>query len=94
LAEFNRDTPSVVKELRLPCWTESSKLAFPEPQPPAGLVLAATMPTDHPRYGREWAAAKQAEITARRVEEQRNIEAEAAAAGEDKRKYERALVAR
>jgi hypothetical protein len=51
LSEFSRDEPSISRELKLPSWTESNKLAWPPPARPAGVVLAEAMSGDvDPRY--------------------------------------------
>jgi hypothetical protein len=88
---FTRDTPSVGRELRLPDWQDSVRMAWPPPSIPAAALLAAAMPTDHPRYSRDWPEVLKAETAARRADEQKRIEAEAARSAEAKREYERAL---
>jgi hypothetical protein len=78
LESFDRDTVSVTRDLRLPDWRQSTKLAWPPRSPSAGVVLAeSVIPAIDPRYSADWASAKAAEMAARRTEEQRNIEQEA-----------------
>jgi len=54
LESFTRDAPSITRELRLPDWDQSNKLAWPRPQMPLGVLvlqgLAAAV--DHP--GDNW----------------------------------------
>ena len=50
LEGLTRDTPSITKELRLPDWKESDKLAWPPRQTPLGVLVAQGMgaAVDHP----------------------------------------------
>ncbi len=43
LERFTRDTPSITKELRLPDWKKSDKLAWPPRQTPLGVLVAQGM---------------------------------------------------
>jgi hypothetical protein len=90
--EFSRDEPSVTRELRLPDWRNSERMVWPPRQPSPGVMIAESMlPNRDPRYTADWAAAKDAEIAARRAEEQQCIADEAARSAESKREYEASL---
>jgi hypothetical protein len=51
---FTRDEPSITKELRLPDWDQSNKLAWPRPQTPLAVlaVQGVAAAVDHP--GDNW----------------------------------------
>jgi hypothetical protein len=54
-------------------------------------MIALSMPTDAPRYSRDWPEVQRAETAQRRADEQKLIEDEAARTAESKREYERSL---
>jgi hypothetical protein len=89
LSEFSRDEPSISRELKLPSWTESNKLAWPPPARPVGVVLAEAMSGDaDPRYSAHWREALREETDRRIADEQRRIADEAARTAQEKRDYE------
>ena len=88
---FTRDAPSITRELQIPDWQQSSKLAFPLKGLSAGVEVALSMPTSHPRYSRDWSEEHKADIARRVAEENTRIEREAAHTAEDKAAYERSL---
>lgn len=93
LDQFDRDNPSIFRDLRLVDWHKSTKLAWPIIGPSAGLAIAmAAQPDFDPRYSADWHKAKQAETAARRIQEQQRLEAEAAATRASKAEYERSLL--
>jgi hypothetical protein len=68
LEAFSRDTPSITKELTLPDWNNSGRMAWP---PPRQLNLSALMPPQDPRFGPDWCSpevlsAREAEAQAER----------------------------
>jgi hypothetical protein len=93
LDAFTRDTPSLTRELRLPDWTESNRLAWPPPQTPAAVLLAGSVAATHDprRYSADWREALREETDRRVAEEQKRLEQEAARVAEDKTAYERSL---
>jgi hypothetical protein len=77
LAAFSRDEPSITKELRLPNWEQSEKMAWPPPQVPLGVLVAQSMvPAAHP--GRDWWRAKEGEARAQRERQEREEQEEQA----------------
>ena len=54
LEGFTRDEPSITNELRLPDWDQPTKLAWPRPQTPLGVLVLQGMAAavDHP--GDNW----------------------------------------
>jgi hypothetical protein len=89
LESFDRDSVSVTRDLRIPEWHASNKLAFPPPQPRGSVVLAeSVIPARDPRHSADWASAKAAEITARRQAEERNIKLEAEREASSRLAYE------
>jgi hypothetical protein len=91
IESFTRDTPSITRELQIPDWRQSSKLAFPLKGLSAGVEVALSMPTSHPRYGRDWHLEQKTDIARRADEENRRIEQEAAHTAENKAAYETSL---
>ena len=89
LSEFSRDEPSISRELKLPSWTASNKLAWPPPARPLGVVLAEAMSGDaDPRYSAHWREALREETDRRIADEQRRIADKAARTTQEKRDYE------
>ena len=89
LEDFSRDQPSITRELKLPSWTESNKLAWPPPARPVGVVLAEAMSGNaDPRYSAHWREALREETDRRIADEQRRIADEAARIAQEKQDYE------
>ncbi len=89
LSEFSRDEPSISRELKLPSWTESNKLAWPPPARPVGVVLAEAMSGDvDPRYSAHWREALREQADRRIADEQRRLADEAARTAQEQRDYE------
>jgi hypothetical protein len=93
LTEFNRDQPSLTRELRLPEFVESCRLAYPAPTTPASVMIAETVATIHDgrRYSSAWPEMLKQENARRVAEEQNRIEQEQRRTAEDKSSYERSL---
>lgn len=70
LESFSRDNPSLTQELKLPDWEQSTKLAWPPPQPSLGKIMAQTMAVPyHP--GAAWAEHAHERAAAVREEQER-----------------------
>jgi len=89
LSEFTRDEPPISRELKLPSWTESNKLAWPPPARPIGVVVAEAMSGDaDPKCSANWREALREETDRRIADEQRRIADEAARTAREKQEYE------
>jgi hypothetical protein len=72
LGGFNRDTPSIIKQLQLPDWSNSAKLLYPPPRPSPAAAYAATLaPAYDDHRGADWWKTVGARHEARRTESQR-----------------------
>jgi hypothetical protein len=55
LGGFNREQPSLTKQLQLPDWDNSAKLLYPPPQPSIAAAYAETMaPANGDHRGANW----------------------------------------
>jgi hypothetical protein len=89
---FDRESPSIAKELRLPDWKRSAMTAWPPPRVPLAAQYAESMtPSRDPRYGSDWAAARKEDNARRSEVADRRVEEEAARQAESKRAYEESL---
>ncbi len=89
LTEFSRDEPSITRDLKLPDWSESNKLAWPPSAPTAGLVLAtAVAPAFDRRYSADWYQALAEDTKRRKLDERQRIADEASRETESRRVYE------
>lgn len=94
LDEFSRDEPSINRELRLPDWQESNRLAFPpRDDEPFAVRVAAPVASVHSRkrHSADWAEAMTAETQQRKLLEQQRLADEAEHTAEQKREYERSI---
>jgi hypothetical protein len=94
LTEYSRDQPPLARELRIPDFIESNKLAFPpSDDTPIAVRVAAPVAQVHDRrrHSADWAEAMTAEHEQRKVLERQRIEQEAALQDESKREFERTL---
>jgi hypothetical protein len=93
LDAFTRDQPSLTRELRLPDWVESCKLAYPAPTTPASVMIAETVSSVHDRrrHSSLWPEALREENARRVAEEQKRIEQEQRRVAADKAAYEASL---
>jgi hypothetical protein len=70
LESFGRDNPSLTQELKLPDWEQPTKLAWPPPQVPLGVLVAQSM-ASAPHPGGNWWQHNQERAAAVREEQQR-----------------------
>ncbi len=93
LDDFTRDQPSIVRELRLPSWTDSSRMAWPPRETPASVLLAESIASqgDPRRHSGEWYRVLAEDVERRKAEEQQRIEAAQRGVAADKAAYERSL---
>lgn len=90
---FNRDQPPITRDLKLPDWVESNRLAWPPASTPASVLLSESIATVHDRrrYSGEWPEALREETEQRKAQEQKLIADEAVRVAAEKAAYERAL---
>lgn len=69
LDRFSILAPEISKELKLPCWEDSSKLVWPLPQLPLAVSAAACVPS--PSAGPKWFEGQRARAAAERSEAER-----------------------
>jgi len=93
LDDFTRDQPSVVRELRLPSWTDSSRTAWPPREIPASVLLAESIASqgDPRRHSGEWYQVLAEDVERRKAEEAQRIADEQRRVAEDRRAYEASL---
>ncbi len=93
LEAFSRDQPSLTRELRLPDWVESAKLAWPARAVPASVLLSEAVSSIHDprRHSGDWHEVLKEDNARRIAEEQRRIADEQQHAEESRRAYERSL---
>jgi hypothetical protein len=71
--DLSRAHPSITRELQLPDWVNSSRLAWPPPKTPLALLVAAGSPAPfHP--GANWAQFNQERAKAERAQAERVAE--------------------
>jgi hypothetical protein len=93
LSEFNRDQPSLTRDLRLPEWQESCRLAWPPRDTPAAVLLSESIASqgDPRRHSSEWYQVLREDNARRVAEEQKRIEQEQRHTAEERAVYERSL---
>ena len=89
---FERSCPSLTGSVKLPDWTHSDRMAWPPPQIPLGVVMAASIAPQHDtRYSGDWAAARAEDDKRRAAIQERWAKEEEARQAESKRAYEASL---
>lgn len=93
LSEFNRDQPSLTRDLRLPEWQESCRLAWPPRETPASVLLSESIASqgDPRRHSSQWFEALAEDTARRKLEEQQRVEQEQRHTAEERAVYERSL---
>ena len=85
-------SPSIAKELKLPDFECSAKMAWPPPQPSLAAMFAMSMvPPNDPRYTADWAAALEKENARRAANEARRDKEEAERQAQSRLGYEASL---
>jgi hypothetical protein len=74
LDSFSRDNPSITKELQLPDWERSNRLAWPPPKAPLAALVAAAIPAFQFPGGGEWWEGRE-KLAARQEAEQARLAA-------------------
>ena len=92
LESFSISDPSLTEAAKLPDWTHSDRMAWPPPQTPLGVLLAASMaPPPDARFTANWAAARERDQARRAAVEARWAKEEEARQAESRRTYEASL---
>jgi hypothetical protein len=92
LAGFSTESPSIAKELKLPDFECSAKMAWPPPRPSLAAMFAMSMvPPNDPRYTADWAAALEKENARRAANEARRDKEEAERQAQSRLGYEASL---
>jgi hypothetical protein len=92
LAGFSTESPSIAKELKLPDFDHSDRMAWPSLQPSLAESYAMSMMAPHdPRYSADWAAELEKDQARRAATEARWAEDEAARQAKSRRDYEASL---
>ena len=92
LESFSISDPSLTEAAKLPDWTHSDRVAWPPPQTPLAVLVAASMTPPHdPRFSADWAAARDQDMARRAANEARWAEEEAARQVASRSAYEASL---
>jgi hypothetical protein len=93
LTEFSRDQFSLTRELKIPSFTESSRLSWPPRETPAAVLLAESIASqgDPRRHSGEWYQVLAEDVERRKAEEAQRIADEQRRVAEDRRAYEASL---
>jgi hypothetical protein len=80
---FTRDDPPIARDLKLPDWANTAKMAWPVPSVPLALLVAPAVSGDSHRYSGDWWQVKEDEARALRERQEREAAEQEAKAREN-----------
>lgn len=92
LESFSGYEPSIIKAVKLPDWAHSGRMAWPPPTLPLSVAVASSMtPPPDPRFGANWAAAREQDMARRAAVEARWAEEDEKRQAQSRQAYEASL---